>query len=159
MELLAKYASVVLISMVKLIGGPVTALGLGLSAVESSLLSALGMTATAFVIAYAGDKVRQPIASFLKRKFPARFDRPMPERVQRIFDRWGMAGIAFVTPLFLSPPGGAVAGVVFQVERPKLVSAMAVAALTWSAFYTFIIYTFADWLAAHGLIELATQAS
>ena len=139
--------------MLKSLGGPITAFGLGLSPVESTVLSSVGMLLTATLVAFGGERVRAPIARFLKRVFPKQFDRPMHPGVLRIFERYGMAGIAFITPLFLSPPGGAVAAVVFQVERKRVVSALTIAGVVWSVIYTAIIYTFAEWLTAHGILH------
>lgn len=152
METLAKYAVVVLFSMVKLVLGPITARGLGLSPAEAAPLSALGMTFTAFLIAYAGEKVREPIAERLRAAFPGRFDRPLDPRIAAIFERYGMAGVAFLTPLLLSPPGGAIAAVALGIERPRIVYAMSLSAIGWSAFYTTIFYRFGDWLSAHGYL-------
>lgn len=151
-EVLAKYVVVVLFSMAKLVLGPITALGLGLNPAESAALSALGMTFTAFLISYFGEKVRGPLKARLERAFPGRFGGPPHPRVRAIFDRYGLAGIAFLTPLLLSPPGGAIAAVAFGIERPRIVYAMSLSAIGWSAFYTTLFYGFGDWLIAHGYL-------
>lgn len=153
-ELLVKYAIVVGVSMLKLVLGPFTALGLGLNPAESAALSALGMTFTAFLVAYVGERVRGPLRDRLAARFPNRFGRPPNPRLQAIFDRWGLPGIAFLTPVLLSPPGGAIAAVAFGIERPRIVFAMSLSAIGWSAVYTTAFYRFGEELAARGLITL-----
>lgn len=155
-ETLAKYVVVVLSSMFKLVLGPITAIGLGLNPAEAAALSALGMTFTAFLVAYLGEHVRGPIASWVERRFPRFAARPPNPRLQAIFERWGLPGIAFLTPLLLSPPGGAIAAVAFGIARPRIVYAMSLSAIGWSAVYTTLIYRFGDWLAAHGFITLSS---
>src|SRR3954470_6176592 len=99
---LGAYALVVAAGMAKSILGPITGYGLRLSPLETAPLSALGMLATVAIVTLGGERVRPLLARRLRRS-----DRPRREispRLRAVWDRWGMPGIAFFTPLLFSPP-------------------------------------------------------
>lgn len=154
MERLIAYGTVVGLSMMKLVLGPIAARGFGLNPLESVVCSALGMIATALVIGTVGDRVRAFVAS-MRGDDPAAPDagRRVPPRVRAAFERYGVIGIAVLTPLLLSPPGGALAAVALGVPRTRMMFAMSVAAFIGATVYTVAIYAFGEVLVARGILD------
>lgn len=58
----------------------------------------------------------------------------------RIWQRAGMAGIAFLTPILLTPIGGSALAVSFNVGRVKLIGFMLVSAVFWAIIQTLLVY-------------------
>lgn len=152
-ETLAKYLVVFGVGMLKPAFGPATARGLRLSPFEAMPLSALGIAFSVFVVAYFGERFMEAYGEALARRFPKVFGRAPSPRLARVFEKWGLAGIAAITPVLLSPVGGAIAGIAFGIPRKRLVFAMAVSAVAWTTFYTVAIYAFDDVLVGWGWLD------
>ncbi|GAA4826171.1 hypothetical protein [Algivirga pacifica] len=131
-ELLSKYLLIIFISMFKFVIGPVTAYAVGLRFMESVTLSALGMMITAFILAYAGKPMRNKISrTFFSRKKRKLFSR-RNRRLVKIWRKYGMFGVAMLTPLLLTPPGGAMVAVSFGEKKSRIIFYMLISAITWS---------------------------
>ncbi|GAB3247287.1 hypothetical protein GCM10027347_02790 [Larkinella harenae] len=124
--------------MLKFIGGPVTGVALGLSWVETWLATAAGMMASVILVTYAGVALRALINRFRRSK-PRLFS-PRTRLAVRIWKRAGIAGIAFLTPLLLTPIGGTILAVSFKVSRPLIFSYMLISALFWGIIFTLAVY-------------------
>jgi uncharacterized membrane protein len=128
-ELLAKYLTVLLSSTIKFVGGPIAGLATGLSYVETALFTALGMMTTVLVFTLLGNSLRQ----FLQRtiwKNKKRFTR-RNRRFVYIWKRWGLLGVSFLTPLILTPVGGALLANIFGGPKKQIIMYMMVSAFFW----------------------------
>lgn len=135
---IAKYMSVLLASTLKFVGGPLAGLALGLSWPETAICTVLGMMVSVVLVVFAGALLEQISARF--RRGPVkRFSRKTRMAV-RIWQRAGMAGIAFLTPILLTPIGGTVLAVSFRVNRVKLVGYMLLSAVIWAVVQTLVLY-------------------
>lgn len=144
-ERIAKYLAVYGLSMVRPSLSPMVAYASGLHVAESILLCALGIASSVMIVATVGERVRELIAQRRARKGkPEKPRREINPRVRAVWNRYGAAGIAFITPLLLSPPGGGMAAAAFGVPRPRLVVHIAWAGLFWGTVYTLLWYFFAD---------------
>lgn len=134
----AKYISVLLASTLKFVGGPLAGLALGLSWTETAICTILGMMLSVTLVVFAGAVLEQVSARF--RRGPAkRFSRKTRLAV-KIWQRAGMAGIAFLTPILLTPIGGTALAVSFRVNRVKLIGYMLVSAVVWAVVQTLLVY-------------------
>lgn len=134
----AKYISVLLASTLKFVGGPLAGLALGLSWPETAICTVLGMMLSVLLVVFAGALLEQLSARF--RRGPAkRFSRKTRLAV-KIWQRAGMAGIAFLTPILLTPIGGTALAVSFRVNRVKLIGYMLLSAVVWAVVQTLIIF-------------------
>jgi len=135
-ELLLKYLSVFGLSMLKFIFGPVTGVSMGLGIVEIWLLTSSGMMATVVIITFAGTEFRQwLVAKFAKKQTSATGNK----RMLRLWNRYGMLGVAFLTPLILSPPGGAIMAVSFGEKKHRILTYMLGSALIWGLIFAIFI--------------------
>lgn len=139
---LAKYLSVLVASMLKFIGGPVTGVALGLTWVETWLSTVAGMMASVVLVTYAGAALRALVNRF--RKTTSRRFSPRTRLAVRVWKRAGMMGIAFLTPLLLTPIGGTVLAVSFKVNRSLIFSYMLISALFWGIIFTLAMYQVPD---------------
>lgn len=127
--LLLKYLTVYLLSMVKFVAGPLTGIATGLSYIETAIFTILGMMTTVFIFTLLG----KPLRNFLKRtiwKNKKRFTRRNRKFVY-IWKRWGIQGVSFLTPLLLSPIGGALLANILGGPKKQIIFYMLLSAFFW----------------------------
>ncbi|WP_080238011.1 hypothetical protein [Spirosoma rigui] len=134
----ARYASVIIASTIKFVGGPLSGLALGLSWLETAACTVLGMMLSVVVITYAGAAL-QALLDRYRPRTPKRFSRRTRLAV-RVWRRSGLLGIAFLTPLLLTPIGGTALAVSFRVNRVRLLLYMLGSALFWAVVQTLALY-------------------
>jgi hypothetical protein len=61
---------------------------------------------------------------------------------RKVKDRWGLTGIAFVTPIILSIPIGTILAVRFYQDKQKVISYMLISIVIWDIILYFIYHTF-----------------
>jgi len=134
-----KYLSVYLISMVKFFGGPVTGVSLGLSYLETVLLTIAGMMTSVVIFSVVG----RAFAGWVSQRRRAR-NKPVfnkkNRRVVRIWRRFGVSGVAFLTPILLTPIFGTVVAALFGAPRKRIILHMLWSSFFWSAVLNFIVY-------------------
>jgi len=129
-EELLKYLTVFVLSMVKFIFGPATALPLGIGYVATSLLTASGMMASVLIISSLGMPMRE---RFIQRFAPnRRLFTKRRRQIVRVWRTYGMWGVAMLTPLLFTPIGGALIAVSFGERRNKILFTMLVSAIFWA---------------------------
>lgn len=139
LEAVGKYLAVYLGSMVKFIAGPLTGLATGLSYWESVVFTVLGMMTTVLVLTLVGPGLR----NWLKNRFGSNKRRLFTRRSRifvRIWKRWGIFGVSFLTPLLLTPIGGALLANAFCGDRRKILLSMLVSAVFWGFVYNGALY-------------------
>lgn len=129
-EELLKYLTVFGLSMFKFIFGPVTALPLGIGYVPTALLTAAGMMTSVLIISSLGNSLRQ---RFIQRFAPnRRLFTPRSRQIVHVWRKYGMWGVAMLTPLIFTPVGGALIAVSFGEKRGKILFTMFVSAFFWA---------------------------
>ena len=134
----AKYVSVIIASMIKFIGGPLSGVALGLAWLETAICTTVGMMASVVLVTYAGTALLALWQRY-RSEPPKRFTKRTRLAI-RIWQRSGLAGIALLTPLILTPIGGTVLAVSFGVKRGQIVLYMLVSAILWSVIQTLGVY-------------------
>lgn len=134
-ETVLKYLSVYLISMFKFVLGPVTGAASQLSVMETALFSIAGMMTAVIVILLLGTKTR----GWLIDKFglEKRFANSS-YRTKKLWDNYGVLGIAFLTPLLFTPIGGSIIAIMFGGSRRKIAKYMLVSAIFWGITISFL---------------------
>ncbi len=137
--MLTKYILVAVSSTIKFVGGPLLGISSGLNIFETAIFSMLGMMFTVTSLSYFGGLLRVKVLDkYLKkkRKFTAK-----NRRLVIIWKKYGLYGIAFFTPLILTPPVGTLIALSFG-ERPlKIILFMWVSAALWSFILSLIIHS------------------
>jgi hypothetical protein len=134
-EILKAFSLVYLPTMLKFIFGPIGGKAAGLHIVTTMVGTAAGMMTVVVGFTYFGEFLR---ARVLDKLFKPR--NPRPQKNSSFFRRYGLAGIAFFTPVILTPIGGTLFAVGFTRNREKILVYMLVSACFWSAVLTLAVY-------------------
>lgn len=140
---LLKYASVYLVSMVKFIGGPLTGMSLGLSYLETVSLTIAGMMTSVFVFSVIGRAASRWYSAY-RRKAKKPVFGTKTRFIIRIWHNFGILGVAFFTPLFLTPIAGTMIAAVFGVPRRQILIYMLCSGIVWGFILTFLVYRFRE---------------
>lgn len=138
MQKLASYLTVYLLGSAKFALAPPTGVGLGLSEWETILCTILGMATTAFLVPLLGERT----FAYLRKK---RLDKgkkvkvftPRKRLIVKIWQKFSIWGIAFLTPILFSPIVGCTIAVSFGVQRQKILLTMLLSATFWACVLTF----------------------
>lgn len=126
-----KYFSVYILSGIKFVFGP--ALGIiayDLPIIAVIVLTALGMMTTVYLFTFFGNQIRAFLKRFRKknRKIFTKRNR----QFVKIWRRFGLKGVCLLTPLILTPPGGAILINVLGSKKSLIIKWMWISALLWS---------------------------
>lgn len=142
-----KYLSVALASTLKFFGGPITGVILKLTWLETAFCSAVGMMFTVFLLTFAGKGVQVLIQKYRKSP-PKKFS--WTNRVAvNIWRKFGIIGIAFLTPPLFTPIFGPLLAVAFRVPRTSIFLWMGISAVVWGLAISYLAHkvTFIqDWI-------------
>lgn len=129
-----KYLPVYLGSMFKFIFGPTLGIGIGLTIVETVILTILGMMTTVVCFAFLGDVIREKV---FKKYFPNRKIFTKRNRIMvKISKNMGIAGISFLTPVLFSPIIGTILSTYIGGTATKIIFWMFFSAVFWSVVIT-----------------------
>lgn len=134
-----KALTVFLLSMLKFILGPMTGLALGLHVITTTLATIGGMMMSVVVFTFFGEWLRSAaLRTFYRnrKKFTPRSRRIAAWR------KYGLTGIALLTPLLLTPIGGTLLAVGATKSKGRILVAMLISATGWSVLLNAVIYFF-----------------
>jgi membrane protein DedA with SNARE-associated domain len=135
-EVLKTITLVVLPSMVKFVFGPIAGYAAKLHIVSTMLGTITGMMIVVVAFAFFGDFLRNLIHRF----FPSKSKKDSQTKIKQIWDKYGMVGVAALTPLLLSPIGGSIIAISFGAPRKKLIVYMLISGICWAIVYCSLIY-------------------
>ncbi len=141
MEEIGKAIPVLIASMIKFIGGPLVGFASQVHFITTVLATVTGMMAMVVLFTFFGDWMRVHIFSRFRKKKPKVFT-PSRRKYAGLWKKYGLAGIAFFTPVFLTPIGGTLIAVSSGSPKEKIIFYMFVSAAVWSMVFTGIIYFF-----------------
>lgn len=145
MPLIFKYLIVYILSAVKIIFGPTLGMTYGFSVVETAILTLAGMMTTVYLFTYFGTEIKNLTDRVFKRKKKQKLFTTRTRRFVKIWRKYGVPGVAFFTPLLLSPPGGAILANAFGGKPKEIIKWMWVFGGIWSVILTLIV-KYARWL-------------
>ncbi len=133
-----KYLLVFSGSMLKFIFGPIKGFALKLHPVEVWLLTSAGMMATVIILTYAGSSIKnwhffKKRGSKKKKVFTTR-----KRTIVKVWRKYGLYGVAFLTPLLFSPIGGTLIALAFNEKKHKIIFSMLLSALFWGGAFSFL---------------------
>jgi accessory gene regulator protein AgrB len=137
-EILKAISMVYLPSTLKFIFGPLGGYAAGLHLITTIVCTVGGAMSSVVAFTYFGNWIRN---SLLK-KFFHRPPKPMNERSAfvRYFMKYELGGIAFLTPLILTPIGGALLAVSFGAPKEKIIFYMFLSTTFWAVVFSVSIY-------------------
>ncbi|MFZ6000682.1 MAG: small multi-drug export protein [Bacteroidota bacterium] len=135
-EILKAFTLVFLPSVLKFIFGPIGGKAAGLNIITTMIATTLGMMTSVVVFTFFGEYIRKWAARFFKRKEK----KPTNKKYILLFRKYGLSGIAFFTPILLTPIGGTLLAVSFTSDRRKIIVFMLISACAWSVILTMAVY-------------------
>jgi uncharacterized membrane protein len=136
-----KYFSVYLISMVKFIGGPVLGISSGLSFIETVFLTVAGMMTSVVIFSLIGKAFSKWYARNRQHRTGAVFN-TKNRHIVKVWQKLGVTGIAFLTPLILTPIVGTIVAALFGASRKRIFVHMLWSAVFWGTALTFFVLKF-----------------
>ena len=140
LEEVLKAIPVVLASAIKFIFGPLQGYALKLHPVTTLISTVLGMMISVVAFTYFGD--------WLKNRFFKNYFNPPknPSNARRRFlimlRKYGLGGIAFFTPVILTPIGGTLLALGLNKPKGKVLLFMLMSGIAWGIIFTVAIYAF-----------------
>ena len=131
-----KCASVFLLSTVKFLGGPLAGTSMGLHFWPTLALTVAGMMTSVFIFSGVGRVWMQHRQKQRRLRREPIFSKKS-RNIIRVFRKFGMGGIAFLTPILLSPIGGTVIATLLGVPRQRIMLHMFWSALLWGTALTY----------------------
>lgn len=134
---LIKYLTVFVWTMVKFIFGPVLSALFNISFFPSVLLTVGGMMASVILFTFAGRAIRQWwLLKFQQNRI---LFTPRKRRMVRIWRKYGIWGVAALTPLIFTPIGGTMIAVSFGEKKYKIILTMLISAIFWALVFCSLI--------------------
>jgi membrane protein DedA with SNARE-associated domain len=141
-EILKALSGVYLPSMLKFFLGPSLGYTLKLNLATTILSTVAGMMTVVLAFAFAGDFIKKNIVD---RLFPNRKKvSDSSKRFVTLWRKYGIAGVAFLTPLLLTPIGGTLLAISFGAPKDKLIFYMFISAAFWASVFSVGIYLFGN---------------
>lgn len=141
-EIIKAFSMVYLPSTLKFIFGPLGGYAAGLHFITTMVCTVGGSMSSVVAFTYFGNWLRQGIL----KKFFHGSPKPMSERnaFVRYFLKYELGGIAFLTPLILTPIGGTLLAVSFGAPKEKIIFYMFISTSFWSVVLTIAVYLFGN---------------
>lgn len=130
--------------MLKFIFGPLGGYAAGLNLLTTILTTVFGMMTVVFLFTYFGNWIRKEIFGRFRRGRKKKFNRERVQKLDRIWKRYGLLGVALLTPIILTPIGGTLLAVSSGSPKDKIIFYMFISASTWSVVFSMAIYFFGN---------------
>ncbi len=129
-----KYLTVIGWTMIKFIFGPVFSAVLDIPFVHAVLLTITGMMLAVLIFTFAGTQIRK----WWQGKFGSKNKKlftPRKRNMVKIWRKYGIWGVAALTPLIFTPIGGTMIAVSFGEKKPKILLTMFISAVVWALIF------------------------
>jgi len=129
-------------AMIKFVVGPIGGYAVGLNLLTTILTTVFSMMTVVIVLSFFGDFLRKKVfvSYFTKRKkFSVR-----NRKLVAIWKSYGLPGVAFLTPILLTPIGGTLLALSFGSPKNKLIFYMFLSAAVWSLIFSSAVYFFGN---------------
>lgn len=131
LEKAIQYVTVILVSSVKFGFAPLLGKAFSLTNLEIIILMVIGMMLTVILLTtLLGDL----FYGFLKRTLfkNSKTFSPKTRNIVRVWNKRGLIGVAFLTPVLFSPVGGALIAISFGEQKKKIILYMFLSACFWA---------------------------
>lgn len=144
-EEILKAIPIFFLTMLKVISGPIGGYLADLSMLATVLVTFSGMMASVLLFTFFGTWLREKILHRFEKKNQKRFT-PKKRKLVTLWKKYGLVGVAVLTPLLLTPIGGTIVAVSFGSPKQKIILYMLVSAAVFAVGMTFAIYEFGDFV-------------
>ena len=141
-EEILKAIPVFLSTMIKFIFGPLGGYAARLNLLTTIIATIAGMMTAVIAFTYFGNFLREKVLRNFFRK-QKKFS-PNKRRLASIFKKYRLGGIAFLTPILLTPIGGTLIAVSFGSAKEKIILYMFISGVAWAIIFSCLIYYFGN---------------
>lgn len=128
--------------MFKFILGPVGGYASGLNLITTILTTVFGMMTVVVLFTYPGNWLREKVLHrFIRNRNKTQ---ARDRKFAHIWKRYGLTGIALLTPVILTPIGGTLLAVSSGSAKEKIIFYMFISAAVWSVLFSMAIYFFGN---------------
>ena len=145
LEEIIKYLTVYSISALKFVFGPTLGLAYGFNVFTTGTLTLLGAMTSVYVFTFFGDQIKNLMSRIFKAKKKNIFSKNN-RRFVVIWKKYGIMGIAFLTPIFLTPIGGTITANALGCKKEDIFKYMWISSLFWSYTITWLLKFAKDYL-------------
>lgn len=133
-----KALSIIFLTMLKFIAGPTLGYAAGFSLPATIAITVTGMMMSVLLFTFVGDYLRNVV---FRRFFEGRkkFSKKNRKFVT-IWKKYGVVGVAILTPLLLTPIGGTILLTSTGTPSRQIVIYMLVSAVFWAMLFSSLIY-------------------
>lgn len=135
-----KAFSVYLSSMIKFIFGPIGGKAAGLHLITTMVVTTAGMMTVVVAFTYFGEFIREKIINRFRKKKSTEWGEEQNKKNSGFIKKYGLVGIALLTPVILTPIGGTLLAVSVSPNREKIIFYMFISACVWSVILTLAVY-------------------
>ena len=139
-QVILKVLSVYFSSMLKFVFGPLGGYAAGFSLIVTILVTIAGMMTVVLVFTFFSTWIKEKVLSriFKKRnKFSSN-----NRKFVTIWKKYGLIGVAALTPIILTPIGGTLLAVSSGSPKERIIFYMFVSASVWAVIFTSALYFF-----------------
>ncbi len=136
-EAILTFLGIYFLCWFKFIAGPVLGSAAGYSIIGIILTTVAGMMSSVLIFTLIGTKIKEFIAVRVKKK-KLIFSKKN-RAIVRLWKKYGVLGIAFFTPLFITPIAGTLILVSFGVQKRRIYFHMFWSAMLWAVIFSFTI--------------------
>jgi predicted DNA repair protein MutK len=144
-EEILKAVPIFFLTMLKVIFGPTLGYAARLNIITTILVTFSGMMASVLLFTFFGTWLREKILHRFENKNQKRFT-PKKRKLVTLWKKYGLVGVAVLTPLLLTPIGGTIVAVSFGSPKQKIILYMLVSAAIFAVGMTFAIYEFGNFV-------------
>lgn len=129
-------------SMLKFIFGPLGGYASGLPLVTTILVTVAGMMTVVLTFTFFGNWIREKVFArlFKKKKKFSKSNR----KFVTIWKKYGLIGVAALTPILLTPIGGTLLAVSSGSPKDKIIVYMFISASVWAIIFSSALYFFGN---------------
>jgi membrane protein DedA with SNARE-associated domain len=132
-------------TMLKVFFGPTLSYAAGLHLITSIIVTIAGMMASVVLFTFFGTWLREKILKRFEKKNKKRFT-PNNRKLVTLWGKYGLVGVAVLTPLLLTPIGGTLVAVSFGSPKQKIILYMFISATVFGIGMSYAIYEFGDYV-------------
>src|SRR6478609_3641553 len=140
-EILKVFTVVVLPSALKFFLGPIFGYYAKIHIATLLIGTVAGMMISVVAFTFFGDWLRSKLSNRFSSKKKKRFTKGN-RRTVTIWKKFGIAGVAFLTPILFTPIPGTILAVSFGVPKNKILLYMLLSAIFWSFVINGLLYYF-----------------
>ena len=142
--LAGKYFTVYVMSMLKFFFGPVMGTTFGFPWLVTALITVAGMMTSVVLFSLMGNRAR----TWMMKRFQSnrRLFTPRNRRTVNIWRKYGLKGVAFLTPILLTPIGGTLLAISFGESKSKIFFYMLCSGIFWGIVLSVAVHRFGEML-------------